>query len=102
MVRTDGFLLINMNLVEEGGLGAIITLDFQGDELPSKSDMEYDLMVLGNWSEHPKHGRQFAVKAWSVDDETPRVEEPKVRYKAAKKLSSAEMKDLMSKGKKAE
>ncbi len=102
VVRTDGFLLVNMNLVEQdGSLGAIVTLDFQGDELPVEADMMHELIVLGSWNTHPKHGRQFAVKAWAVNDET-QVDEPKIRYKAAKKLSAAAMKRLLSEGKEPE
>ncbi len=93
IVRRPTFLLLNANVIEDGERKGIITLDFQGSELPSSEDLEFVIGVEGNFVENPKHGQQFSVCGWAIIEGTE-LQTPVVRHAEVKRISEDHFADL--------
>ncbi len=88
--KAPKFVVINMNVIEDGQIVDIMTVVFKG-LIPSPNDFRCDMLIVGEWSDHPKHGLQFSVTGWNAGATSPTA-----RHNA-RKLSPSEVSQLTGK-----
>lgn len=97
--RRSKYLLLNANVInEKGEIKGIVTLDFQGSEIPTPEELKFSLIVSGSPNHYPKFGDQFAVHSFAVIDEEEEQKDGNkvIRYPEARRLSPAEMRAMAS------